>query len=191
MKTQALNQLLKGVLIAVFVLPGILSVRAQSSNAIHLIGTKDTNTAIFQTDLKTGNRNLANKALSFLNNAYNVVFVKENNNIFDDTWNENNTISYSDALETTGKEEEIALENWMTNFNVATSGEKEMKLESWMSNFNEEMVSYEESEEEMQLEPWMSNFNVTLNAQNEDSVTEPEMKVEKWMLDLSQWDEQK
>ena len=127
-------------------------------------------------------------ALSFLNNAYKVVFVKETNDIFGNTWNENNTVSYAGAAKTTGNEEELALEDWMTNFNITTSVEKEMKLESWMNNFNEGMNNYEESEEEMQMESWMSNFNVTVEAQNEDSVTEPKMEIEEWMLDVSQWD---
>ena len=188
MKTQMPNQLLKGILIVTVVLTGILNVKAQSSDIIYLIGTKDTNATFFQADLKTENRNLADKALSFLNNAYKVVFVKETNDIFGNTWNENNTVSYAGAAKTTGNEEELALEDWMTNFNITTSVEKEMKLESWMNNFNEGMNNYEESEEEMQMESWMSNFNVTVEAQNEDSVTEPKMEIEEWMLDVSQWD---
>ncbi len=126
--------------------------------------------------------------MSLLNKTYKVVFVKESNSIYDEAWIENTAITKSYAINANNNEEEIALEDWMTDFNTGTSVEKEMKLESWMSNFHTEMNSNTvESEEKLALEPWMSNFNVELKAQKEDSVTEPEMKIEDWMVDASQW----
>ena len=188
MKAQALNQPLKRLLIVVFILSGILGVKAQSASTLFLTGTKDTNAKIFKADLKTGNSNLTDRVLSLLNKTYKVVFVKESNSIYDEAWIENTAITKSNAINANNNEEEIALEDWMTDFNTGTSVEKEMKMESWMSNFNTEMNSNTvESEETLALEPWMSNFNVELKTQNEDSVSEPEMKIEDWMLDASQW----
>ncbi len=66
MKAQALNQPLKRLLIAVFILSGILGVKAQSASTLYLTGTKDTNAKIFQADLKTGNSNLTDRYCHFL-----------------------------------------------------------------------------------------------------------------------------
>ena len=188
MKAQALNQPLKRFLITVFILSGIWGVKAQSASTLYLTGTKDTNATFFQTDLKTGNSNLTDQIMSLLNKTYKVVFIKESNSIYDEAWIENTAITKPYAINANKNEEEIALEDWMTDFNTAASAEKEMKLESWMSNFHTEMNSNTvESEEKLALEPWMSNFNVELKAQKEDSVTEPELKIEDWMVDASQW----
>lgn len=94
---------------------------------------------------------------------------------------------------TTEKEENLEIENWMTNENlfdatmqIEEETESSLQLEDWMTNetnFVAASTIVEETETPMVLENWMLNDNL-FSAPNMDlSVeTEAELELENWMI---------
>jgi len=90
-------------------------------------------------------------------------------------------------------EEEIVLEDWMTDFNYTRlnldileeeATEEEMEVEPWMLDFNAGVQTFEflniEAETELETEEWMLDVDEFVTA-------EDEVELESWMLGDKEW----
>lgn len=109
---------------------------------------------------------------------------------------ESNSSTAAFALETE-LEEELELENWMTNSSYFTTAnnfteaetEEALRVESWMINsvyfgYTSEAV---EMERPLEIEPWMIEGEY-FNTLEVSDIEEPALRVESWMLENKYFD---
>ncbi len=84
----------------------------------------------------------------------------------------------SESYENTA-EDNLAIENWMSDTDFWADHESNLTLEEWMCNRN----FWADSEADLQIENWMLNSNFW-NGDKESA-----LKIESWMYDNSFWKE--
>ncbi len=195
MKTQAFIQPLKGLLIAVFIVFGLMSIDAQSASVKLTSHRNDMRAYLIQANMSDSQMNTRSFSRSFVNRPERYNIIREKRGERDNNWLYGFTSPGTNSP-TAGQsaEKEVVVEDWMMNFNIEehrnfdnVSGEEEMRLEPWMSNFSIDLNKEEASEQEIRMEPWMTDFSIDLNHHRNESLSEPEMEIENWMLDASQW----